>query len=431
MNKNAKLWALTLSFVLMGLTCACTLEDKSESHLATFQKEKARVAADRAEDFDEANDYEEAYEADEDEENGEAIEEERAFYQSSRSHNVGKSRKNSLANQKSQPPSLAPRGFGQYQIYDQQARMPVATLQVPRGWQATSQVKWGQFGYSLCIYEALFSDPNSGVAVSFSSGLACPRNGSNRNSELLNNPRKYGDLFIGDIKKYAHLNGPVKLVSADLVSPSASTKQFATQLQSQGGSCLAKQLVVKYDFQKNNQPWGAMLTVDVILQEVSFAYGPTNHTEWLLNLASYVYPKSNAESVIKLGKQIIASGIPNPQWQQYLANVTTGTVSQQNSQFQSQQQAVRQNQQDISDMLSDSYQQRSASQDRVSQGWSEAIRGESSHSNPYDSSSTVTTSNSYNHGWANSNGDVINTDSSNFNPNTASDYNGTEWTQIK
>ena len=82
-------------------------------------------------------------------------------------------------------------------------------------------------------------------------------------------------------------------------------------------------------------------------------------------------------------------------------------------------------------MLSDSYQQRSASQDRISQGWSEAIRGESSHSNPYDSSSTVTTSNNYNHGWANSNGEVINTDDSNFNPNTSSDYNSTEWTQIK
>ncbi len=206
---------------------------------------------------------------------------------------------------------------------------------------------------------------------------------------------------------------------------------MAAQLKNQGGNCLAKKFVAKYDFQRNNQPWGAMLTADVILQEVSFAYGPTTHSEWVLNLVSYIYPKNNAESVIKIGKQIVASAVPNPQWQQYLANVTNGTVAQHNNQFQQQQQAVRQNQQDISDMLSDSYQQRSASQDRVSQGWSEAIRGESSHSNPYDSSSTVTTSNSYNHGWANSNGEVINTDNSNFNPNTSSDYNSNEWTQIK
>jgi len=421
MNKNAKLLALTLSFMLMGLTCACTSGDKAENHLAASQGQKAKALST---DVEEAEDSD--YEADED---GEAIE--RAVSEFAQSDRSSKLHKNSLVNQKSRSASLASRGFGQYQIYDQQANMPVVTLQVPRGWQASSQVKWGQFGYSLCIYEALFSEPNSGVGVGYCSGVATNRPNGIQSSELLNNPKKYGQLFTDDIKKYAHINQNVKLVSAELVSGSAEANQLAAQLKNQGGNCLAKKFVAKYDFQRNNQPWGAMLTADVILQEVSFAYGPTTHSEWVLNLVSYIYPKNNAESVIKIGKQIVASAVPNPQWQQYLANVTNGTVAQHNNQFQQQQQAVRQNQQDISDMLSDSYQQRSASQDRVSQGWSEAIRGESSHSNPYDSSSTVTTSNSYNHGWANSNGEVINTDNSNFNPNTSSDYNSNEWTQIK
>ncbi len=425
MNKNAKLLAFTLSFMFMGLICACTSGDKAENHLAASQGQKAQVATAAAEDYDEGSDYED-YEQNEDDEVMESAASE--FSQPGRGSKV---RKNSLANQNSRSASLAPRGFGQYQIYDQQANMPVVTLQVPRGWQASSQVKWGQFGYSLCIYEALFCDPSSGVGVGYCSGVTSACQNGIQSSELLNNPKKYGQLFANDIKKYAHINQNVKLVSAELVAGSAEANQLASQLKNQGGNCLSRQFVAKYDFQKNNQPWGAMLTADVIWQEVSFAYGPTAHNEWLLNLVSYIYPKNNAESVIKIGKQIIASAVPNPQWQQYLANVTNGTVSQHNNQFQQQQQAVRQNQQDISDMLSDSYQQRSASQDRVSQGWSEAIRGESSHSNPYDSSSTVTTSNSYNHGWANNSGEVINTDDSNFNPNTSSNYNSTEWTQIK
>lgn len=428
MNKNVKLFALTLSFMLMGLTCACTSSNKTSTGLATLKGEKNQVAAVRAEDIDE-NDYEDDYEVDEEDENEEVVEQ--TLSKSAQSGHKVRPYKNSASNKITHSASLASRGFGQYQIYDQQTKMPVVTLQVPRGWQASSQVKWGQFGYSLCIYEALFSDPVSGVGVSYCSGVAAPRQSSMQTSELLNNPKKYGQLFSGDIQKYARLNKSVKLVSADLLPASSEAQQLASQLKSQGGNCFAKQLVIKYDFNKNNQPWGAMLTADVVLQEVGFAYGPTYHTEWLLNLTSYIYPKNNAESVIKLGKQIIASAIPNPQWQQHLANVTNGTVAQQNNQFQQQQQTVRQNQQDISDMIGDSYQQRSASQDRISQGWSEAIRGESSQTNPYDSSSTVTTSNSYNHGWANSNGEVINTDDSNFNPNVSSDYNSSEWTQIK
>ena len=414
--------------MLMGLTCACTSSNKTSTGLATLEGEKNQVAAVRAEDIDE-NDYEDGYEADEEDENEEVVEQ--TLSKSAQSGHKVRPYKNSASNKITHSASLASRGFGQYQIYDQQTKMPVVTLQVPRGWQASSQVKWGQFGYSLCIYEALFSDPVSGVGVSYCSGVAAPRQSSMQTSELLNNPKKYGQLFSGDIQKYARLNKSVKLVSADLLPASSEAQQLASQLKSQGGNCLAKQLVIKYDFNKNNQPWGAMLTADVVLQEVGFAYGPTYHTEWLLNLTSYIYPKNNAESVIKLGKQIIASAVPNPQWQQHLANVTNGTVAQQNNQFQQQQQTVRQNQQDISDMIGDSYQQRSASQDRISQGWGEAIRGESSQTNPYDSSSTVTTSNSYNHGWANSNGEVINTDDSNFNPNVSSDYNSSEWTQIK
>ncbi|HBM95956.1 TPA: hypothetical protein DD394_00040, partial [bacterium UBP9_UBA11836] len=269
MNKNAKLLALTLSFMLMGLTCACTSGDKAENHLAASQGQKAKALSTDVEEAEDS-DYETNYEADED---GEAIE--RAVSEFAQSDRSSKLHKNSLVNQKSRSASLASRGFGQYQIYDQQANMPVVTLQVPRGWQASSQVKWGQFGYSLCIYEALFSEPNSGVGVGYCSGVATNRPNGIQSSELLNNPKKYGQLFTDDIKKYAHINQNVKLVSAELVSGSAEANQLAAQLKNKGGNCLAKKFVAKYDFQRNNQPWGAMLTADVILQEVSFAYGPT------------------------------------------------------------------------------------------------------------------------------------------------------------
>ena len=429
MNKNAKFLALTLSFMFLGLTCACSLGDKEGQQAAISEQEAAQIAAMEAEDADEA-DYE-TNDNDQDDEEEFAEEAARNVVKPKRQNNKAIGQYRATGHNKiAQSASLASRGFGQYQVYDQQAGMPMITFKVPRGWQATSEVKWVRFGYSLFTYEVRFSDPNSGIGISYFSGVSGARDGAMNSAEILNNPKKYGQSFVGGIKDYVRINGPVNLVSAELVPMSTDNNPLWAQIKAQGGNCLARQLVCKYDFKKNNQPWGAMVTANVFLQEMSFAYGPTSHVEWVLDLTSYIYPKSEAEPTIKLGKQIVASAVPNPQWQQYLANVTNGVVAQQNSQFQQQQQSIRQSQQDISDMLSDSYQQRSASQDRISQGWSEAIRGESSHTNPYDSSSTVNTSNNYNHGWANSNGNVINTDDSNFNPNTAPGYNG-DWTQIK
>jgi hypothetical protein len=71
---------------------------------------------------------------------------------------------------------------------------------------------------------------------------------------------------------------------------------------------------------------------------------------------------------------------------------------------------------DTSDMIMAGYEDRSASYDRMSQGWSEAIRGVDSYASPGGGSS-VELPGGYQHAWTNGLGEYVLTDSSFLDPN--------------
>lgn len=68
---------------------------------------------------------------------------------------------------------------------------------------------------------------------------------------------------------------------------------------------------------------------------------------------------------------------------------------------------------------------------KIAQGWCDVIRERTDMVNPYDTSQKVETDNNYRYAWVNRDGEVINTDSCLFDPNTDYNLNSTEWTQIK
>ena len=76
---------------------------------------------------------------------------------------------------------------------------------------------------------------------------------------------------------------------------------------------------------------------------------------------------------------------------------------------------------DTSDMIMAGYQERSASYDRMSQGWSEAMRGVDSYAVPGGGS--VELPGGYQHAWTNGLGEYVLTDSSFLNPNQVASGN--------
>ncbi|MGM9992663.1 MAG: hypothetical protein ACI376_07465 [Candidatus Bruticola sp.] len=452
MNKCRRFHFLAVSCVLLGLLCACSTESRNsefsdnQPSLSTVEMEDNKISDDvddgymavnQDEEYDEDNEDEDEADEDNEDEDGFPIrrnnkktspitKKSSAVTQATTARNYSVSSKPAVV---SFGQLELPSSFATYQLYDPTAKLSVLSLKVPRNWLARSEVRWGQFGYSLAIYEALFRDPKSGITMSLNSGICAQGAGSWKQAALYTNPRKLGQIFIKDLNRFGFKEN-IKLISASLKELDSKRTQMIRRMSAGQAQPLIKEFVAKYEFTKNGRPWESTMTACLFLDDIQFAFGPKMHSEGLFDIISCTSPKSEAGKAVKICRQIMSSAVNNPQWQQYLAQATNAASARQNAQFQQQQQAYRQNQQDISDMLSDSYNKRSASQDRTSQGWSEAIRGQSSHSNPYNPSSNVETSNRYNHAWVNRSGDVVNTDNSNFNPNVSPSYNG-DWTQIK
>ena len=78
----------------------------------------------------------------------------------------------------------------------------------------------------------------------------------------------------------------------------------------------------------------------------------------------------------------------------------------------------------ISDVIRQSYERRQAAMDRVNANWDRHIRGVEDYRDPWGGSSSIQLPSGYNHAWANSRGEYILSDSGNFNPNIGTNQ---EW----
>jgi len=85
---------------------------------------------------------------------------------------------------------------------------------------------------------------------------------------------------------------------------------------------------------------------------------------------------------------------------------------------------------DVRKIQNEMYQGRQDSQDRISQQWSQTIRGVETFKNP-GTGETVELSNLYGNAWSNGKGEYLLTDSPSFNPNTVLKENWTELTPVE
>jgi hypothetical protein len=85
---------------------------------------------------------------------------------------------------------------------------------------------------------------------------------------------------------------------------------------------------------------------------------------------------------------------------------------------------------DIRNIQNETYQRRQESQDRLSEKWSQTIRGVETFRNP-STGETVELSNRYGNAWSNGKGEYVLTESPSFNPNTVSNENWTQLTPVE
>jgi len=160
-------------------------------------------------------------------------------------------------------------------------------------------------------------------------------------------------------------------------------------------------------------------------------YGVTTSTNWT---ASYVFsfkaPKGHLAGNAERFWVMIRSFRINPQWFNKYQQVINTLVQQKIREIRHIGQISRiiaQTNDEISDMMMRSYQQRSAVYDRLADQFSQYIRGVDAYYDPVNQR-RVDLPAGYDRGWTNGLGEYVLTDDPNFNPNLDSNQN---WTPMR
>lgn len=189
---------------------------------------------------------------------------------------------------------------------------------------------------------------------------------------------------------------------------------------------------IKIEYQKN----GVNMEEDIygVVEQISFPIqtmsGNVTNTIWFVDyLFSFKAEKGKLESNTKTFQAIAYSFKLNPQWFSKYNQVIEYLAQMQIKQIQSIGQLskiISQTSNEISDMMMDSYNQRQAVNDHISENFSDYMLGVDKYYDP-GSETNVKLPGGYNNAWANSSGEYILSDDPNYNPNTGSNLN---WQKI-
>ena len=158
-------------------------------------------------------------------------------------------------------------------------------------------------------------------------------------------------------------------------------------------------------------------------------YGPVTALTWIPQVKIFKTPAPEMAAKAPLFKVMVDTYQENPAWMvagtRLAATVTRNQLRQQQAIF-NQMQQIRRTQNEISDMIHEGYQRRSAAMDRVFDKYSESIRGVDTYRDPV-SDREVQLPNGMRNAWTNGREYIV-SDEAGYNPNIGSNQN---WQQME
>lgn len=171
--------------------------------------------------------------------------------------------------------------------------------------------------------------------------------------------------------------------------------------------------------------------VEVTHVSMPAMFGTVEHIYWMADyLFSFRAPEGTLDRMAEMFWIITRSFRLNPQWYGRYMQVSQYLIQNQIQQIQHTGQLSRiisQTSNQISDMMMESWQQRQATMDRISENFSQAIRGVDEYYNPFDERG-VELPGGHTYAWCNALGEYILSDDPNFNPNIGSNVT---WQQME
>ncbi|MDO5297385.1 MAG: hypothetical protein Q4F00_12305 [bacterium] len=323
-------------------------------------------------------------------------------------------------------------GGNNFSLIDQATNMAVESYRLPAGWQGTGQVLRPPM--QSIYWQSYFLNQQTG-----SVGFRFFTVSSNGVGPYRNSPWLQKDYLainiLQDVQNFLPLQN-VKVVSADF-SPhdTPENRQMIQFMKSQNKAGIPTnyaplQYHAVVSMTCNGQPYKADIISNLMCREQMIPRA-TVHNVTVQNSYGVVAPAAQLPQTKKAVLGILASRSENQQWVQYGMQYNNQQMQQGNAHFDRMNQIVQDRNNHINNVQQQMNQNTAATMDRVRQGQHEMITETTDINNPLNPGTAVTTDNNFNHAWTNSQGQVINTDSTLYNPNSDQDLNGVEWTQIK
>jgi hypothetical protein len=166
--------------------------------------------------------------------------------------------------------------------------------------------------------------------------------------------------------------------------------------------------------------------VETAYSSMPTMYGTITNTNWVADyLFSFKAEKGKLDKQAKMFQTIAYSFRLNPQWfnkYNQLVNRLVQMQIQRINQIGEISRIISRTNDEISDMIMRSYNERQAVNDRVAENFSEYVRGVDKYQDPIENRSVELPS-GYDNAWTNSLGEYILSDSPSFDPNVGSNLN--------
>lgn len=186
----------------------------------------------------------------------------------------------------------------------------------------------------------------------------------------------------------------------------------------------AGHLRVQYRWQGQTRVEELTATINYMTAYFPGMYGPVTAISWMPQVKSFTAPAQEMTAKAPLFKVMLDTYQENPAWAlagtRLSATITRNQLRQQQAIFDQMQQ-IRRTQQEVSDMIVQGYQARSAAQDRIFDKYSEAVRGVDTYRDPVNDWQVQLPTGMRN-AWTNGS-EYVFSEESDFNPNIGSNQN--------
>lgn len=331
--------------------------------------------------------------------------------------------------------AAAPQGalkFTRYSIKDPGINnIEAISFLIPEGWKAQGEIKWYPDFSVLANLQMTVTDSKSGAQIQYlplqnftwvEHPVVPMQEGSNYMGNIVYRPIRDVAEFIKVMfmpQALPHLKGAQQIKTEEL------PKIAELVSKAWGGQSQVKASRVRYEFEREGKAWEEDVYVVLVI-----GAGP-EITIWSDTSAySFRAPKGELDKLTPIMTTTVTTAKMSQDWYSgymYVQQLFMNRMNQGIKNAAAISATVTKNSEEIRQMFSDSYKQRQESQDRISRGYSEYIRGVETYQNPYESR-PVQLPSGYKDAWVNANGEYLMSAQAGFDPNVGSNV---EWRRME